>query len=81
MSALTDNQRFISAEESQGVQANLQYQYDYTGAISTQLPNDPKQSSGAALRAVVALQLSASGDILVKKWVLNSFKALKNLPE
>uniref|UniRef100_A0A0P4WWF6 Vitellogenin domain-containing protein n=1 Tax=Scylla olivacea TaxID=85551 RepID=A0A0P4WWF6_SCYOL len=53
-------------QESQGLHTNLQYQYDYTGTISTWLPNDPTQSSGAALRAVVALQLSGSGDILVK---------------
>lgn len=53
-------------QECQGLQENLEYQYDYTGIISTSVPNDPTQSSAAALRAVVALQLSGTTDILVK---------------
>nr|BDT05255.1 tetrodotoxin binding protein [Hemigrapsus sanguineus] len=49
-----------------GLQADISYQYKYTGTVATWVSEDPTQFSGSALRADVELERTQAGNLRVK---------------
>lgn len=52
-----------------GLQADILYQYKYTGTVATWVSEDPTQFSGSALRADVEVERTQVGNLRVKvRW-------------
>lgn len=49
-----------------GLQADISYQYKYTGTVATWVSEDPTQFSGSALRADVELERTQVGNLRIK---------------